>query len=62
MVQTFVKKIWSLHPNKYKYLRLDTAMSLYETYIVDCIESKICDIKDKEHYPKTFENWLRTEI
>jgi len=60
-MKTFVKKICSLNPTKYKFVAIDTAISQYNTYIVDCIES-IFDIKLKENYPKTFKVWLRSEI
>ena len=51
----YVKKLWSLNPNKYKYIRLDLAMEKYSRYVVSCIDAGY-----KEWKP--FQKWLSTEI
>jgi hypothetical protein len=47
----YVKKLWSLSPDKYKYIKLDEAIDSYRKYLY------ICGKKYKEFKP-----WLETEI
>ena len=63
ITEMYVRKLWSLNPVKFKHIRLDTAISKYESYIVAYLESPYLKnyIKKKE-YPKTFKEWLRGEI
>jgi len=58
-MNTYVKKVWSWNPTQYKFVRLETALGNYESYIVSVIES---GINNKKYYPKTFDAWLKTEI
>ena len=58
---TYVKKIVSLNPTRYKYLDMYTAINLYGEYIVNyceyCTKKKLLFIAYKD-----FNNWLKTEI
>jgi len=58
-MNTFVRKVTSWNPTEYKFVRLETALGNYESYIVSVIEA---GIETKKDYPKTFDAWLKTEI
>lgn len=51
----FVKKIYSLHPSRYKFVALDTALEYYSRYVVACSDVGYITWK-------SFSQWLRTEI
>ena len=40
-MNTFVRKVTSWNPTEYKFVRLETALGNYESYIVSVIESGI---------------------
>jgi len=60
----YVKKLWSTHPNKYKFIPLSIALEEYWLYCQEVIG----DITSRKNcYPrktnlKQFEDWLKTEI
>ena len=54
-MNVFVKKIWSLNPDKYKFMRVETALEHYARYIKSCVDSG-------HNTWRTFDNWLRFEI
>lgn len=56
-MKLFVKRICSLNPKKYKFVRLETAIGQYESYLTYFSRGW-----KKGDEPKTFENWLKTEI
>lgn len=51
----YVKKLYSLNPDKYKYIRIETATDNYSRYVANCIDTG-------HNEWKTFEQWLKTEI
>ena len=55
-MKLYVKKLTSLHPTKYKDLTLNDGLERYHIYILNCMKDPF---KSK---PKTFEEWLKTEI
>lgn len=53
----YVKKVWSYNPTKYKFISMETAMLNYQEYLA--YFDKGWKQKDA---PKTFYNWLVSEI
>ena len=53
----YVKKIDSLNPTQYKFLKLEHALYQYNEWIINLLNQKL----DK-HYLKDFAYWLKTEI
>ena len=66
MTKYYVKKLTSLNPTKYRYIEVFEAHRMYYEYI----ENWIKIVTDPKYYgtveqggkPKTFEQWLKTEI
>jgi hypothetical protein len=54
-MKLYVKKLWSLSPDKYKFITLEKATSEYRKYLTT--PQSIYSTKNK-----SFENWLATEI
>jgi hypothetical protein len=60
-----VKKLWSDNPEKYKYIPTSNAIEQYYDYIkMFTVQYKIDNPKHYPitGYPKTFRDWLNTEI
>lgn len=57
MITLYVKKIWSLNPTKYKYMTLEKATKEYNEYLGNWQGYILY-----KSNPKTFKNWLQTEI
>jgi len=53
----YLKKLTSLHPTKYEYIKIDKAFDEYSQYLINCIQR---GYNKKEL--KTFSQWLATEI
>jgi hypothetical protein len=51
----YVKKIWSLNPTKYMFVSFEKAMKGYNEYLSYWEDTRT-------HAPKTFEEWLKSEI
>lgn len=57
MTTLYVKKIWSLNPDEYKYVDITKLHDKYTDYVVNCVK---CGMK--REYIKKFDWWLKTEI
>lgn len=56
MFEIYVKKLVSLNPDEYDYLKIDIAWTSYNVYIENCRKTV------PQTFPKTFVEWLETEI
>jgi len=54
MINLYVKKLWSLDPDEYKYIPLDMAIMYYSRYLYTAHATR--------RNIKSFEEWLDTEI
>jgi len=53
-----VKKLVSLNPDKYEDMDIEVAKVRYIDYVQSCIKSQF----EKNRIPKTWQEWLDTEI
>lgn len=53
-------KLVSLNPDKYEKMGLRTALVGYSNYINSLIQSEV--LNEKDIIPKSFDEWLKTEI
>lgn len=52
----YVKKLWSLNPDEYHFITLEDAINSYGFYCCNCAKPPYsCE-------PKSFQEWLETEI
>lgn len=59
-MEYYIKKLWSLNPDKYKFVEVTKANGQYREYVQSWVKSKIQFGGD---YPlKSFEEWAETEI
>lgn len=68
----FVKKIWSLHPTKHKFISLESALDAYAKYLFTIHDHYMQHLKAgsdarklaiyKTESAKSFKQWLTTEI
>jgi hypothetical protein len=56
-MKLYVKKVWSYNPTQYEYVTLEKAHEKYNDYVISCYKSSIAS-----RLPKSFEQWLKTEI
>lgn len=56
----YVKKLWSLNPDEYKYINLDEAIEKYKIYCTGNLHPKAYGGNNFER--KSFQEWLETEI
>lgn len=61
MDKIYIKKLVSLHPNKWEVIKLEEAMRRYAVYCFDACNSKFKPAKKVEDL-KTFNYWRTTEI
>ena len=59
-MKIYINKLSSMNPIKYMKMELETAMTYYYQYVLECIGSHYFD-KDKPDI-KSFEMWRSTEI
>jgi hypothetical protein len=62
MPPLFVKKIWSLNPNLYRYIPIEKALSDYIIYSESITLLNKEDLMAPSRVAKNFKQWLRTEI
>ena len=56
----YIKKLWSLNPDKHKFITLEAGQRQYNEYVKSWVQSKI---QLGGTYPlKSFEEWAETEI
>lgn len=61
IMDIYVKKLTSLNPDEYHYIRIAEALKLYDTYLLCWIKAfKNGRLQNED--PKSFEEWLGTEI
>jgi hypothetical protein len=58
MDKIYIRKLVSLQPNEYKYIKLTEALRQYAIYCFNVAKDKNSKIEDM----KTFEAWRQTEI
>jgi hypothetical protein len=54
----YTKKLTSLNPKKYEYISIEKAIHDYQIYVNMCLENSY----HKLSTPKSFHDWLKTEI
>ena len=70
-MKLYVKKIWTLNPTGYKYVPLEKALTQYDEWLKNLV--KLYNYQNYKHHkirykefiktpPKSFEEWLKTEI
>lgn len=61
MINYYVKKLVSLNPDRYDYIEKSKAISGYYMYLQSILE-QMKELLDIQDIPKTFQEWLETEI
>ena len=58
-MKLYVKKIWSLNPDLYKFIEFNKAQKEYNEWLKDSLNSSYYKKGDEI---KSFEEWLKTEV
>lgn len=56
----YIKKIWSLNPTLYKFIKYEKAIDSYSEWLDVVIQSQ--NFLKPDTHIKTFEEWCKTEI